>query len=68
VGIAPEHQAQVFDHFWQVDSSPSRAHGGAGLGLSICRRLATLLGGEIALKSALGQGAAFTLTLPLVAD
>jgi signal transduction histidine kinase len=64
VGIAADHHARVFDPFWQAESSPSRAPGGTGLGLEICHRLATLLGGEISLKSALGEGSAFTLHLP----
>lgn len=64
IGIAAEHQQSVFEQFWQVDGSPTRAQGGTGLGLSICRRLANLLGGEIELKSAIGEGAAFTVTLP----
>ncbi len=64
VGIATDLHARVFDPFWQAESSTSRADGGAGLGLAICQRLATLLGGTIRLESALGEGAAFTLELP----
>jgi signal transduction histidine kinase len=54
----------VFEDFGQVDSSLAREHGGAGLGLTICRRLACVLGGEISFTSTVGQGSAFTLTLP----
>jgi signal transduction histidine kinase len=64
VGIAPEHQARVFEPFWQVDPSQrSRAHG-IGLGLSVVRRLVELLGGTITLQSVLGDGSTFTVILP----
>ena len=64
VGISPEDQRRIFEDFQQADSSPTRAHGGAGLGLAICRRLATMLGGEVRLASKLGEGSTFTLVLP----
>jgi signal transduction histidine kinase len=64
IGIAEENRERVFEDFGQVDSSLARAHGGAGLGLTICRRLARVLGGEISFTSTVGQGSAFTLTLP----
>ena len=64
VGIAPEDQGRIFEDFQQADSSPTRPHGGAGLGLSLCRRLAGMLGGEIRLRSAPGEGSTFTLQLP----
>ena len=64
VGIAPEEQERIFEDFQQADSSPTRPHGGAGLGLAICRRLAAMLGGEIRLVSAVGIGSTFTLVLP----
>jgi PAS domain S-box-containing protein len=65
IGIAPEHHEKIFEDFRQVDDSPSRQYGGTGLGLAICRRLATALGGRIALHSNVGQGSTFTLTIPV---
>jgi two-component system sensor histidine kinase BarA len=65
VGIAQAQQADIFDKFSQADDSPSRAHGGAGMGLAIARQLVTLMGGSIGVASAPGHGAAFRLRLPL---
>jgi signal transduction histidine kinase len=65
IGIDPKDQEAIFGVFRQVDSSPTRQYGGAGLGLAICQRLAGVLGGEISLKSKLGVGSTFTLKLPL---
>ncbi|MEW6220551.1 MAG: response regulator [Thermodesulfobacteriota bacterium] len=64
IGIAPEHLAIIFEPFRQIDGSASRKYSGSGLGLSICKRLTTLLGGELAVQSTLGQGSRFTLALP----
>lgn len=65
IGIPLENQAMLFSPFSQVDSSTTRRHGGAGLGLVICRRLAALMGGEIGLSSAPGKGSTFSFTLDL---
>jgi len=65
-GISKEDQKHIFDKFTQVDTSATRQHGGVGLGLSIAKELAELLGGELRITSELGQGSAFTLTIPKV--
>jgi CheY-like chemotaxis protein/signal transduction histidine kinase len=65
LGIAPQDQDRVFAPFEQVDGASDRRYGGTGLGLGIARELATLLGGELQLTSALGEGSTFTCLLPL---
>jgi signal transduction histidine kinase len=65
IGIAPEHHDKIFEDFRQVDDGPARQYGGTGLGLAICRRLANALGGRITLRSSLGQGSVFTLSIPV---
>jgi CheY-like chemotaxis protein/signal transduction histidine kinase len=64
LGIAAGDQERVFAPFEQVDGASDRRYGGTGLGLGIARELATLLGGELQLTSALGQGSTFTCLLP----
>ena len=63
IGIAPDDHHRIFEDFKQLDNSPTRAYGGTGLGLSICRRLAQIIGGDIAVRSEVGKGSTFTLTL-----
>ena len=64
-GISPDAQSYVFEPFRREDSSVTRRHSGAGLGLSIVKELVTLMGGEIMLESEVGQGTMFTVQLPL---
>jgi len=65
MGIAPEQAARLFQPFVQVDSSLTRDQGGTGLGLVITRKIAQLLGGDVALESAAGIGSCFTLTVAI---
>lgn len=64
IGIAKNKQGHLFEAFAQADISMTRKYGGSGLGLSICQQIVKLLGGEITLKSTLGQGSEFSFILP----
>jgi len=64
IGIRPDQLARVFDPFVQAESGHTRTKGGTGLGLTISRRLARLMGGELTAESRPGVGSAFTLWLP----
>jgi PAS domain S-box-containing protein len=63
IGVAEDKQQSIFDPFMQADTSVTRKFGGTGLGLAISRRFAQALGGDITLRSELGKGSMFTVTL-----
>lgn len=64
IGIAPAYHDRIFDTFWQVEQKSTRKVGGTGLGLSVSRRLARLMHGDLTVDSALGRGSTFTIRLP----
>src|SRR5262249_27415027 len=68
IGIRPEDQARIFEEFTQVANPLQGRVKGTGLGLPLCRRLARLMNGEIALESESGVGSTFTATLPVHFD
>jgi signal transduction histidine kinase len=67
VGISAENIEEVFEPFWQAEQTATRKTGGTGLGLSVTRKLARLLGGDVTVASKLGTGTTFLLTLPMKA-
>ncbi|MEI8642149.1 ATP-binding protein [Pseudoalteromonas sp. Hal099] len=62
--MTPEQTESIFDSFYQGDSSTTRKYGGTGLGLTICKQLTKLLGGEIQVRSTPHIGSEFYFTLP----
>jgi signal transduction histidine kinase len=64
IGIQPEFLHKIFDPFWQVEQKATRRATGTGLGLTVTKRLANLLGGDVDVVSTPGQGTTFTVTLP----
>ena len=65
IGISMRDQAVLFDRFKQADSSKSKSHGGAGLGLAICKQLADIMEGSISVSSAPGAGSTFKFWVPV---
>ena len=65
IGISASDQAQIFHEFHQVDPGPGRQQQGTGLGLALTRRFALLHGGEVTVRSKVGEGSVFTLRLPV---
>jgi PAS domain S-box-containing protein len=65
IGIAKENHVKVFDRFYQVDASATRAYGGTGLGLAVVKEMVKAHGGKIDVESELGKGSTFCFTLPI---
>ncbi|MBN1198184.1 MAG: response regulator, partial [Bacteroidales bacterium] len=65
IGIPEDMHKVIFERFRQVDDSHTRKYGGTGLGLTICKNLAHLMGGELTMESTVGKGTRFTITLPM---
>jgi GAF domain-containing protein len=66
IGMTPEEVSRIFQEFSQADASVTRRYGGTGLGLALSRRLARMMGGDIAVESAAGRGSTFTMRIPAV--
>ncbi len=68
IGIARSEQGRIFEHFYKVEGEGLRRFSGIGVGLSICRRLAQMMGGRVWVESQLGEGSRFFLAVPLGVD
>ena len=64
IGIPKEHQGRIFERFYRVDKSHSKAVGGTGLGLSIVKHAVLILGAALELESQEGQGTTITIRFP----
>ncbi|WP_213953809.1 MULTISPECIES: sensor histidine kinase KdpD [unclassified Variovorax] len=64
IGISPQYQSEIFNDYAQIDSPVQKRLRGTGLGLSLSKRLAQLLGGSVGVRSEVGQGSTFFVTLP----
>lgn len=64
IGIDQENFQRIFEPFWQVEQKATRRAGGTGLGLTVTKRLAMLLGGDVAVRSRPEEGTTFTISLP----
>jgi len=65
MGISTSHQSSLFEEFYMIDDTDTREHEGTGLGLAICKNLTDAMGGRIGVKSNLGEGALFWISIPL---
>jgi len=68
IGISPEDQMHIFERFYKADKSRTRTSGGSGLGLSIVKKIVELHKGEISVKSQVGKGTTFIVSLPVLKD
>jgi signal transduction histidine kinase len=66
VGMPADSLALIFEKFCQLDATSTRLHGGVGIGLYLVNRFATVLGGDVTVKSQIGKGSTFTVTIPYI--